>query len=695
MELINHFISDQLLKAIGWTIVHSIWQASFVALVMSIFLNKYQKERSVVRYRIAITSLYMILFFSVVTFCLHYFASSDASNLIVHATSSVDISHYSGSHFIQNFTFGLVHHFDFITTMWVSGMLVFFVKFIGGYLWLKRYELSGEIIPDAQVHVIFNDLIEKMNLTKPVALMESALVKTPMMIRHLKPIILLPVGIINHLELNEVEAILAHELSHISRNDFLQNIMQSLIEIVYYYHPAVWWISANVRAERENCCDEEAVRLCGSAVNYAKALVKIEEMQSQGLPALAIPMARNRDSLLHRVSRILNQPQNKSQIREKLVATVLLFSAFTLFGESNASLNNVTQINAGISVQIEEKENCDIKYTATNPKSVRKVIVLADDRRIEVDTIPHKDCKCNDLSIKSNNEGKSFSLKINNGVINELIIDGKEIEDARKHIKFGDKGEIIKTKDGKLLFKGFSKQPQDEKYKEYDLDDIIENEVLEAPFRISGSDYHDLDKIAESLQNEISEMKHLSKEYLDQFDISSDLYNGYAKDISREQLKELLKQVEGQSNIKFPKMMFPELPTPPQPPSIADVFENYSFIEAPQPPTPPSPPQLFMDGNVPKWKFHGAKPKIKWRRTTTPKSKIFGSLLRDGLIEPHGENTMELTDKYLKINGEKQPSNIWKKYKKIYESQLGHELMEGSKIKLKERTTSKSSFFLG
>ena len=93
MELFNHLFSDQLVNAIGWTIIHSIWQASFVALIMSIFLNKYQKEKSVVRYRIAITSLYIILFLSIATFFVHYYYPDDTGHYIVDAASTVDISH--------------------------------------------------------------------------------------------------------------------------------------------------------------------------------------------------------------------------------------------------------------------------------------------------------------------------------------------------------------------------------------------------------------------------------------------------------------------------------------------------------------------------------------------------------------------------------------------------------------------------
>ena len=146
-------------------------------------------------------------------------------------------------------------------------------------------------------------------MKKTVRFVESGLAKTPMVIGYLKPIILFPLGTVNQLTQQEVEAVLAHELAHIYRNDYLLNIIQSFIEIIFYYHPAVWWISANIRTERENCCDDIAVKICGSSITYVKALVILDEIQPT--PNLAMLFSSDsKNQLLNRVKRILNQPQN-------------------------------------------------------------------------------------------------------------------------------------------------------------------------------------------------------------------------------------------------------------------------------------------------------------------------------------------------------------------------------------------------
>jgi hypothetical protein len=211
-------------------------------------------------------------------------------------------------------------------------------------------------------------LCEKLNIKKGVELLESGLVKTPMVIGAIKPIVLFPIGVINHLTADQVEAVLAHELAHILRNDFAFNIIQSIIEILFYFHPAVWWISANIRAERENCCDDIAVGISGNPLTYAKALVSLQEFYTYS-PNLSMSFAGigEGDQFMNRIKRLLNQPQNKTNLREKFIATCLLLFILGIstvsFGnktapkeisskssKENQALSSVTGVNNGVAI---------------------------------------------------------------------------------------------------------------------------------------------------------------------------------------------------------------------------------------------------------------------------------------------------------------------------------------------------------
>jgi bla regulator protein blaR1 len=132
-----------------------------------------------------------------------------------------------------------------------------------------------EILRNRHLHSLSIEWQSRMNLyknrlriNKAVELSESALVAVPMVVGWLKPLILIPVGTVNKMSVPQVEAILAHELAHIAGRDYVLNIIQTLVEILFYYHPAVWWISANIRAERENRCDDIAIRLCGNSLTF-------------------------------------------------------------------------------------------------------------------------------------------------------------------------------------------------------------------------------------------------------------------------------------------------------------------------------------------------------------------------------------------------------------------------------------------
>ncbi len=135
--------------------------------------------------------------------------------------------------------------------------------------------------------------------------------------------ILVPAGALINLSANELEAILAHELAHIRRFDYVANLLQSAIEALMFYHPGVWWIGKRIRAERENCCDDLAIAACGDRVVYARALTALEELRS-GYPRFA--MAATSGPLLSRVRRLLGKddPRRRSLPVWMALATVLV-----------------------------------------------------------------------------------------------------------------------------------------------------------------------------------------------------------------------------------------------------------------------------------------------------------------------------------------------------------------------------------
>ena len=316
--MLKEMISEEFIYALGWTVVHSLWQAILIALGMALILLALRKKTALVRYWVANLALLLVLVVSALTFIdLYQIAGNEQARhltlIINEQTASILLGGDSTSifqQFSQQFQQYFNEHLPLIVTVWLVGVAFFILRLFGGlaYIQYLKYNFNTPL-PDYWQKQL-DALKTKIPVKRTVELTESALVKVPMVIGYFKPVILLPIGIVNELEPEQVEAILAHELAHIYRHDFLLNILQSVVEVLFYFNPAVWWISANIRTERENCCDDIAVRLCGNSLAYAKALVNIQEMNTAS-PSFAMTFAgrQKNNQLLNRVKRILNQPQ--------------------------------------------------------------------------------------------------------------------------------------------------------------------------------------------------------------------------------------------------------------------------------------------------------------------------------------------------------------------------------------------------
>jgi hypothetical protein len=188
-----------------------------------------------------------------------------------------------------------------------------------------KYMDSG-FVP-ARWQNILNSFRYKMKIIKPVRLLESARVNVPVVIGYIKPVILIPVGMLTGFPAKEIEAILIHELAHVARNDYLVNILQSIGEIIFFYNPALWWISSTIRAEREKCCDDMAVSLCGDSMVFARALANLEEIKTEKYRlALAI---NGKQNLVSRIKRLFKTKKGTTMIEKTFAAGIIGIMLFT------------------------------------------------------------------------------------------------------------------------------------------------------------------------------------------------------------------------------------------------------------------------------------------------------------------------------------------------------------------------------
>ena len=374
----ENIFNQNLNYAIGWTVIHSLWQATAIAILSGIVMIILRKKTAQTRYIVHNVALFAVLVSAVITFNLYNSESNlgveNVANLVapvpsdlIDATTKITIESpesvnetieigknqapiaenkaatlplpiVSDSALSME---GMKNYFDaniyFVVLIWLMGVGLFLLKLMGGISYVYYLRSQHNFPVDEYWFETIQNLSKRVNIQKPIDLVESALVRSPVVVGYLKPMILFPIGAINRLNPQEVEAILAHEIAHIMRDDYVFNIIQSVIEALFYFNPAVWWISANIRAERENCCDDVAIQLCGNSMTYAKSLVVVQEMQYYSA-AFAMGFAGQRkNQLLLRVQRVLNQSNNKSNVMEKLIATCLIVLGFVFlsYGGSN------------------------------------------------------------------------------------------------------------------------------------------------------------------------------------------------------------------------------------------------------------------------------------------------------------------------------------------------------------------------
>jgi uncharacterized protein (TIGR03435 family) len=192
-----------------------------------------------------------------------------------------------------------------IVLMWSAGVVVLVIRMLGGWWRIHRLHRASRAAAPSVWTNASTRLAAALGLSRRVHVVDSSRVETPTVIGWISPVILLPIAAFAGLSSSQVEAILAHELAHVRRHDFLVNLLQTFAETVLFYHPAVWWLSARIRTEREHCCDDVALSVCGDAVSYAEALL---ELDSRRRAHTALAIAATGGTLVTRIRRLLGAP---------------------------------------------------------------------------------------------------------------------------------------------------------------------------------------------------------------------------------------------------------------------------------------------------------------------------------------------------------------------------------------------------
>lgn len=403
MDFINDLLPENVLNALGWTVLHSLWQAAVIALLLTIWLPGWEKTDARNRYRAACAALFSTFLVSVITFfvLLENGGIGTPPAAVVMAPDGAARAIDSGQ---VDFAAYFGQNMPLIVTLWLAGLSVFLIKTLGALLFIERLKTRSLTAAPARWVELMEKLKARFGISQKIKLVASGLVKAPLTVGWLRPVVLMPVAAANHLTTEQVAAILAHELAHIARSDYLINIVQTVVEALYYFNPAVWWMSALIRTERENCCDDMAVAACGNTFTYAKALVAIQQIRHQQ-PALALSLYTNRKKLLFRVQRLFQSPDKQSNTMEKIAAFLILLATGILL--------SFTYSDPVVS------DNPPATEPTLTPLPPSLTLPLV------VDTFPK-----GTIHIVKMEDDKQTELKMKDGEIIYLEVDGKVIDKA-------------------------------------------------------------------------------------------------------------------------------------------------------------------------------------------------------------------------------------------------------------------------
>ncbi|SHO61490.1 M56 family metallopeptidase [Algoriphagus zhangzhouensis] len=312
MNLLNDWISENLLQALGWTLVHSIWQLVIIAAFLWLSLKIFSKRSPDFKYKIALGALGLSFVAASATLIYELSILPSSSGAAVAFENWTQPFFVEGPAESQSFVESLINWIEIqlplLVNFWFVGAVLFLFRLFNSLSEIKG--LKNTSTPCEQVDLLkkLEEISSRFGISKAVQLKVTHHGLSPVTFGFLKPIILIPAGLIFHLSPAQLEAIIAHELAHVKRNDYLINLIQSSLEVVFFYHPCFWWINQTVKELRENAADDLAVSTGIAPKVLAYSLAEVLNFAQQNPPELALAAGKKRNPTLNRIKRIMGMP---------------------------------------------------------------------------------------------------------------------------------------------------------------------------------------------------------------------------------------------------------------------------------------------------------------------------------------------------------------------------------------------------
>lgn len=652
---------QNLIDVLGWTVFHSIWQGAIIGLVFYLLLTTQNFKSSRTRFNAAWTTLFLQLLTSIGTF--YYIWNTYANRLesLIYQESGSQNHFYLSGNNINSIQTSLLEnllnlpnqYIDWVSWVWLFGVSLMTLKMMGGFsylFWLNK--VSTDPLP--MEIKLFLELKRKEAGVKRIIGKLSTQIQSPIVFGHFKPILLFPFALLSKLTPEQIEAVILHELAHIKRNDYILNIFQIFIEVVFYFHPVTWWLTSIVKREREHICDEEAAgKELKQKLSYAKALLIIQENDSiSSIGSLAF--AKKPSEMYLRIKRILEPSKNVNFMEKTTLGILVLGLAVGVFWQQKPVFANKSDFKNVLNVKMDSLPKGTIQINL-NKNGATWDINLKDGKIVSLkkdgNTIPEGDFPKYEAEVKKImnemppppppgvpapppppgippppppmiwNEGQPSK----NTNEDYMIITKKDGTSQKfiqhKEVIVKSEGQTIQTEE-KIIWK-------DEKGNNVNPDDIDPSTIQTIDVRKSPKGQKSETTTVTVITSEKNTTRNLGPEEIKTIDVRK---SGSGEEVIIEKGMPLNMLIEG-------KALF-----------VADSI-NFSVDKF-----------SFQPGNV--------------------RSAITSQLMSDQIIADENNFQMELTANYLKIDGKKYVGPFHAKYLKIYESSTGLKMDSKSKISI-------------
>lgn len=406
--MLENLFNSPFLTSLALTLLHFLWQGLLVATVLKSALLIFNHNKPQLRYALSALAMLVNLLLPIITFIIVYQGELLASNSLANSLALneliLELKQPDALFNYKQLTETLPLLLPYISVLWLTTITFLAGKLLIELSTVNQLPQQGTVAPSDKLQARFNALVKQINLKITPRLFISIKVEVPMAIGWLKPVVLLPASMISGLNNAQLEMLILHELAHIRRHDYLVNFLQTLVEILLFFHPAVLWVSKQMRNEREYCSDDIAVQHCGDAIAYAHTLADTASLCTKAhkrtIPDMA--MAASGGDLKQRVTRLVGHhcaPSNN--VSKWLASATIIFSVLLL---SSTQLLTMPLFDIWHNKNPWEHENHALSSTTSNSeqKQVSSTPFKQDSRNTSM---------AQELTYQSDEQNKSMDKK--------------------------------------------------------------------------------------------------------------------------------------------------------------------------------------------------------------------------------------------------------------------------------------------